>query len=255
MPAPINTFKQRLKAGDTQIGCWLSIAESVTAEMMGTAGFDWLVIDGEHAANDVRSIRDQMIALETSPSQVIVRVPFGEPWVIKQVLDTGAQTIIVPMVESGAQAREMVRACRYPPDGIRGVGAAAARATRFGGTPDYVPTADEQICLIVQVESRAGIAALDDILAVDEVDCVFIGPADLATDLGYKGDSARAEVQQVIHDALRRIKTAGKAPGILSLNETLTRGYLESGARMVAVDIDVLLLMRAARACARHWIG
>lgn len=221
---------------------------------MGTAGFDWLLIDGEHGPNDLRSIRDQLIALETSPSQAIVRVPVGETWIVKQVLDAGAQTILVPMVESAAQAREMVRACTYPPSGTRGVGATPARASRFGAITDYTTTADAQISLLVQVENRAGIAALDDILAVDGIDGVFIGPADLAADLGHPGDAAAPEVQAVILSALARIAEAGKAPGIMALDDR-AQTYLDAGARFVAVAIDTLLLARAARQAVARWRG
>ena len=133
MPAPENRYKQRLAARETLYGCWLSLAHGPAAEILGTAGFDFLVIDGEHAVNDLPTIRDQLVALEASPSDVIVRVPWGEPWVLKQMLDAGAQSVLVPMVESGDQAREMVRACRYPPAGMRGVGAASARARRRDG--------------------------------------------------------------------------------------------------------------------------
>lgn len=255
MPAPINTLKQRFKAGDTTFGSWLSFAEAGPAEIMGTAGFDWLVIDSEHAANDVRSIKNQLMALQSSPSSIIVRVPVGEPWIIKQALDVGAQTILVPMVESGEQARQMVRACTYPPHGIRGVGAAATRSSRFSGIPDYTETANDQISLIVQVENRAGLAALDDILAVDGVDCVFIGPADLAADLGYPGQLTHPEVHETILGVLGRIRDAGKVPGILSLSDEVTESYVAAGARFVAVAIDVVTLIRAARATAQRWIN
>ncbi len=254
MPAPINTFKRDLAAGKTLFGCWLSLADAGAAEMIGTTGFDWVLIDSEHAPNDIRSIRAQLSALNGSDSQVLVRVPVGETWLIKKVLDVGAQTIMVPMVESGDQARELVRACTYPPTGIRGVGAAAARASRFGSISDYVTTADEQICLLVQVESRAGIAALDDILAVEGVDGVFIGPSDLSTDMGFKGNVDAPEVQDTIRDALGRIGAAGKAPGIMSLGEK-TPVYLEGGARFLAVGIDVVLMLGAARKTVAKWKG
>ena len=255
MSAPTNTFKQALGQGRRQIGCWMSFADAAAAEIMGTAGFDWLVVDGEHAPNDIRSIRDQLIALEASPSHPVVRVPIGETWLIKQVLDAGAQTVLVPMVESADQARELVRACHYPPKGTRGVGASGARATRFGLVPDYIATADREICLLVQVESRAGIAALDDILEVEGVDGVFIGPADLSTDMGHKGDSAAPEVREVIAGAIARIQAAGKAPGILSTTEEATQAYLEMGAQFLAVGLDVLVLARHARALAERWKG
>lgn len=255
MPAPINTLKQRFRAGDTTFGSWLSFAEASTTEVMGTVGFDWLVIDSEHAPNDIRSIRNQLMALQTSPSSVVVRVPTGEPWIIKQVLDVGAQTILVPMVESGEQARQMVRACTYPPEGIRGVGATSTRSSRFSTITDYTETANEQISLIVQVESRAGLAALDDILAVEGIDCVFIGPADLAADLGHAGNMTHPDVHATIIQTLGRIAASGKVPGILCLSEEVTESYLEAGARFIAVAIDVITLAKAARATAARWIS
>ncbi|WP_170396756.1 HpcH/HpaI aldolase family protein [Ruegeria arenilitoris] len=253
MSAPKNTFKQALINGDRQIGCWSSFAEPIATEIMGTAGFDWLVIDGEHAPNDIRSIRDQLMALAASPSHPVVRVPVGETAKIKMVLDVGAQTILVPIVESAEQAQELVRACRYPPMGQRGVGAGAARATGYGSVTDYIQTADAQICLLVQVENRAGMAALDDILTVDGIDGVFIGPADLSTDMGYQGNSAAPEVQSTIADAITRIKAAGKAPGILGTNDQASQAYMDMGAQFLAVGIDVMLLAQAARALAAKW--
>lgn len=255
MPAPLNLFKKRLLAGDTLIGCWLSFAEPGPAEVMGTAGFDWLLIDGEHAPNDIRSIRDQLAVLEGSPSNALVRVPDGQPWILKQVLDAGAQTVLVPLIESADQARDVVAACRYPPGGIRGVGAAAARSGRFGGIPDYVATADEQICILIQVESRAGIAALDDILQVDGIDGVFVGPADLATDMGFAGDTNHPDVRAVILDAIGRIAASGNAPGSLALDEAVADLYLDHGTRFLAVGIDVHLMIRAARDKAARFAG
>jgi 4-hydroxy-2-oxoheptanedioate aldolase len=253
MAAPTNTFKQALINGERVIGCWNSFAEPIAAEIMGTAGFDWLVVDGEHAPNDIRSLRDQLMALAASPSHPVVRVPVGDTALIKMVLDIGAQTILVPMVNSAEQARELVKACRYPPEGVRGVGAGAARATGYGSVPDYIQTADEQICLLVQVENRAGMAALDDILQVDGVDGVFIGPADLSTDMGFKGDSTAPEVRATIADAITRIKAAGKAPGILGTNDEANKAYVDMGAQFLAVGIDVMLLTQAARALAAKW--
>lgn len=252
MPAPINMFKRALAGDKPLFGCWLSLADAGAAEIVGSTGFDWVLIDGEHAPNDIRSIRAQLSALQNSASPALVRVPIGETWVIKQVLDVGAQTIMVPMVESADQARDLVRACTYPPGGTRGVGAAAARATNFGAISDYVSTADDQICLLVQVESRAGIAALDDILEVDGIDGVFIGPADLSTDMGFKGNVDAPEVQDTIRDALKRIAAAGKAPGIMSLGDK-TPAYLDAGAKFLAVGIDVVLLVRGARDMVARW--
>ncbi|MFW8594043.1 HpcH/HpaI aldolase family protein [Cribrihabitans neustonicus] len=253
MPAPENTFKAALARGERQIGCWLSFGEAAAAEIMGTCGFDWLVIDGEHAPNGIRSIRDQLMALEASPSHPVVRVPIGETWLIKQVLDAGAQTVLVPMVESAAAARDLVRACRYPPEGTRGVGAAAARATRFGTVEDYIQTADREVCLLVQVENRAGFAALDEILAVEGISGVFIGPADLSTDMGHQGNSAHPEVRAAIADAIARIKAAGIAPGILGTTGEAAQAYADMGAQFLAVGIDVRILTRHARALAAAW--
>lgn len=253
MPAPKNTFKEALAKGERQIGCWMSFADGQIAEIMGTCGFDWLVIDGEHAPNDIRSIRDQLIALTASPSHPVVRVPVGETWMIKQVLDAGAQTVLVPIVESADQARELVRACHYPPNGVRGVGATAARATMFGSVSEYIQTADQEVCLLVQVENRAGIDALDEILQVEGIDGVFIGPADLSTDMGHQGNSAHPEVRAAIADAITRIKTAGIAPGILGVSEEATQAYLDMGAQFLAVGIDVLVLAQNARALSQSW--
>lgn len=253
MPAPQNTFKEALAKGERQIGCWMSFADGQIAEIMGTCGFDWLVIDGEHAPNDIRSIRDQLIALTASPSHPVVRVPVGETWMIKQVLDAGAQTVLVPIVESADQARELVRACHYPPKGVRGVGATAARATMFGSVSEYIQTADQEVCLLVQVENRAGIDALDEILQVEGIDGVFIGPADLSTDMGHQGNSAHPEVRAAIADAITRIKAAGIAPGILGVSEEATQAYLDMGAQFLAVGIDVLVLAQNARALSQTW--
>lgn len=253
MPAPINPLKKALTAGETAFGCWLGLADPYAAEILGSAGFDFLVIDGEHAPNDIRSITAQLQVLEASESHPVVRVPVGETHLIKQVLDAGAQSVLVPMVESAGQARQLVRDVTYPPNGDRGVGYAVSRAGRFSLTQDYGTTADAQICLIAQVENRAGLAALDEILTIDGIDAVFIGPADLAADLGHMGDAMHADVFPVIMDAIRRIRTAGKAPGILSTVDDMTQPAIEAGAQFVAVGADVLILGDSARALASRW--
>ena len=189
MPAPQNPFKAALQRGEMQYGCWGAFAHPYATELMASTGFDWLVIDGEHAPNDLPTITAQLQALHGYTTHPVVRLPMGEDWAIKQVLDAGAQTLLIPMVESAGQARALVRAMRYPPAGIRGSGAMIARATMFAGVENYVATADAQMCLLVQVESHKGLEALDDILAVDGVDGVFIGPADLAADMGFGADS------------------------------------------------------------------
>ncbi|GGO55805.1 4-hydroxy-2-oxoheptanedioate aldolase [Roseovarius pacificus] len=253
MPAPENHLKKALASGRRLYGCWATFADPYATEIMATAGFDWLVIDGEHAPNDLRSMMHQLQVLHGRDSQPVVRLPMGEAWAIKQVLDIGAQSLLIPMVESAEQARDLVRATRYPPQGIRGSGAASARATQFSTDLDYIATANDQICLLVQVESRAGIEALDDILAVDGVDGVFIGPSDLSADMGYLGDTRVDEVQQVIRDALGRIATSDKAAGILALDHDVARSYRDWGAQFLAVGIDVLMLAHAARATMDRW--
>lgn len=253
MPAPLNPLKRALNAGETVFGSWLGLGDINAADIMATAGFDFLVLDNEHSPNDLRSTRDQLVALEGSGTHAVVRPPIGETWMIKQMLDIGAQTLLVPMVDSAEQARDLVRACQYPPHGTRGVGSALGRASRFTQIADYGATADDQICLIVQVESRAGLAALDDILGVDGVDAVFIGPADLAADMGYISDPMNPKVVSTILDALARIKAGGKAPGILTLDDGFITASMEAGAQFVAVGVDVLMLAHTARNLAAKW--
>ncbi|KHA50697.1 aldolase/citrate lyase family protein [Sulfitobacter geojensis] len=253
MPAPVNTFKKALSEGETVFGCWVGLADTLSTELMGTAGFDWLVIDGEHGPNDLRSILAQLQVLAASDSHPVVRVPVGETYMLKQMLDAGAQTVLVPMVESADQARQLVRDVTYPPHGDRGVGYALSRAARFSQIADYGTTADAQICLLVQVENRKGLASLDDILAVDGIDGVFIGPADLAADMGHMGDSLHPDVQAAIMDALSRIRAAGKAPGILSTHDPMTEAAIAAGAQFVAVGADVLLLSHAAQTLSARW--
>ena len=253
MPAPVNGFKAAIAAGKPQIGLFLSLADGYAAEVVAHAGFDWLLIDGEHAPNDIRSILTQLQAIG-STCHCMVRLPYGEQWLIKQALDIGAQTLMIPMVESAEQARHLVRTMRYPPNGIRGVGAPLARASIFNRVPDYVATADREVCFVAQVESRAGIAALDEILAVDGVDCVFLGPGDLAADMGYLNPGA-PEVQAVVEDALKRIVKYGKAAGVLTGNEALNRRYLEMGVTVLAVGSDVMMLAQATSALARRYKG
>lgn len=247
MPAPHNPFKAALKEGKVQMGCWLGLADPYLAEISAHAGFDWLLIDGEHAPNDLRSIIAQMQVIAAGNSHAVVRPVIGETWMIKQLLDAGAQTLLVPMVESADQARELVAAVTYPPHGVRGVGSALARASNFAGTPDYLTTARDEICLLVQVENRRGIAALDEILKVDGVDGVFIGPSDLAADMGHIGNPGHPEVVAAVLDAMNRIVTSGKAGGILTLQEEMQKKCLEIGATFVATAVDVTLYAAAMR--------
>lgn len=247
MSAPINAFKQAIQSGDSaQIGLWLGLANSYTAELLAGAGFDWLLIDAEHAPNDLQTILGQLQAMAPFPVTPIVRPPWPDAVRIKQILDLGAQTILAPMVESGAQAADVVAATRYPPQGIRGVGSALARASAFNRTPQYLHTANEQMCVLIQIETPKGVEALDDILAVDGVDGVFIGPSDLSASMGHIGNPAHPDVQAVIEESIAKIVAAGKAPGILIADQTLAQRYIELGAMFVGVGTDTGLLMKSS---------
>ena len=207
----VNPFKAALTLGPAQIGLWLSLASPYSTEICATAGFDWLLIDGEHSPNDVRSTLQALQAAAGYRSHPVVRVVQGETALIKQMLDIGAQTLLVPMVDTPEQARALVAATRYPPEGIRGVGAAAARASRWGARTDYVNEANQEVCLLVQVESTTGMDNLDAICAVEGVDGVFIGPSDLAASMGFRGQLTHPKVQATVDEAIRRIAASGKA--------------------------------------------
>ncbi len=256
MKTPTNTFKQAIAARQPQIGLWVGLADGYATEMLAGTGYDWLLVDGEHAPNDVRSILAQLqgIASATSAlppdatrSHPIVRVPVGETVLIKQVLDVGAQTILVPMVDTAAQAAQLVQAMRYPPEGIRGMGSALARASRWQAYPQYLHEANAQTCLLVQAETVEAMKNLDAIAATPGVDGVFIGPADLSASMGHVGNPGHPEVQAAIADGIARILKAGKAPGILSTTEEQARKWLDAGALFVAVGVDTILLTAAAR--------
>ncbi|GHF54948.1 4-hydroxy-2-oxoheptanedioate aldolase [Deinococcus metalli] len=248
-----NPLKRALAAGERQIGLWAALAHPHAAEVVAGAGFDWLLIDGEHAPNDVRSTLAQLQALAAYPVTPVVRPPIGDTHLIKQYLDLGVQSLLIPMVESAEQARALVAATRYPPRGVRGVGSAIARASRWNAVPDYLARADAEICLVVQIESAAGLAALDEIAAVEGVDGVFIGPADLSASLGHLGHPEHPDVVDAIADAIRRIVASGKAAGILHSDTAQAQAYLDAGCTFVAVGVDVSLLAHATRRLAAQF--
>ncbi|VFR20884.1 2,4-dihydroxyhept-2-ene-1,7-dioic acid aldolase (EC 4.1.2.n4) [plant metagenome] len=254
MPAH-NPFKAALAARQKQIGLWLSMADPYLAEVSATAGFDWLLIDGEHAPNDLRSTLAALQAVAPYRAQPVVRVVAGEVPRIKQVLDIGARSILVPMVDTAEQARELVAATRYPPGGVRGVGSAIARASRWSARGDYLDIADDEICLLVQAETVTALANLEAICAVDGVDGVFIGPADLAASMGHRGKPGHPDVQAAIESAMRTIVASGKAAGTLTSDDALARRYLDLGCTFVATGVDVLVYARAARALAAGFLG
>jgi len=242
-----NPFKTALARREPQIGLWLSMANPYTAEVCASAGFQWLLIDGEHAPNDVRSTLAQLQAVAPYPSHPVVRAVTGDANLIKQLLDIGAQTLLIPMVDTPEQAAALAAATRYPPQGTRGVGAAVARASRWGARRDYLHIAGDEICLLVQAETTTALANLEAICAVDGVHGVFIGPADLAASMGHRGNAAHPEVQAAIERAIRTIVASGKAAGTLVGDTKLARRYLELGATFVAVGIDMTLLAQGTR--------
>lgn len=255
MTLSTNRFKRALAADREQIGLWQALGTPITAEICAAAGFDWLLFDGEHGPNDVPRLAEQLRAVAPFPVHAVGRPPYGEVRLIKQYLDIGFQTLLIPLVETSAQAGQLVRACRYPPDGIRGVGGGLVRASGYGRESDYVAQADAEICLLVQVETRAGLDNLDAIAATPGVDGVFVGPADLAAAFGQRGRPGAADVQQAIADAIARIRRAGKPAGILATApETIAR-YRELGARFIAVGTDVALLVQGADALVARYAG
>jgi len=241
-----NHFKRALRAGRPQIGLWAGLANPYTAEICAGAGFDWLLIDGEHAPNTLQTMLGQLQAVAPYPVAPVVRPPWNDFVQIKQILDAGAQTLLVPMIQSAEEATAAVAAMRYPPHGMRGLGSALARSSRWNRIPDYVQRANDEMCLLVQVETPQGVQALDDILAIEGVDGVFIGPADLSASMGHLGNPGHPEVRAAIDDAVGRIVRAGKAAGILHTDPAQARHYLELGATFVAVGVDATLLARAA---------
>jgi 4-hydroxy-2-oxoheptanedioate aldolase len=250
-----NLFKSALAQRQSQIGLWLGLANGYSAEMLGGAGFDWLLIDGEHAPNTVDSVLAQLQALAPFPVHPVVRCGSNDAVEIKRLLDIGTCNLLVPMVQDAQQAAAAVAATRYPPQGIRGVGAALARASQWNRTPDYLAQANAQMCVLVQVETAHAMTQIEEICAVDGVDGVFIGPADLAADMGYLGNPAHPEVQRAVADGIARIVACGRAPGILIADEALARGYIELGTTFTAVGVDTTLLARAAEALARRFKG
>ena len=253
-----NPLKSALLRGEMQLGCWLNLGAAGAAELAGVTGFDWALIDGEHGPWDIAAIQDQLRVLASVGQNAVVRVPVGEVWILKQVLDIGATSVLVPMVDTAEQAARMVAACRYPPAGMRGMGAAVARASLYGHEADYTSFADQRLCLMVQAESRAALDNLDAIAATEGVDVVFIGPSDLSADMGFPGNPEAPEVRAAIEDAITRIRAAGKVAGIFDFNTAHYPRYRELGVTFLAVagDATVLRTGMAARAsAAREALG
>jgi 4-hydroxy-2-oxoheptanedioate aldolase len=241
-----NAFKQALREGQPQVGLWIALGSPYTAEICAGAGFDWLLFDGEHSPVDVPLLVSQLQAVAAYGSHPIARPPCSEPWLIKQYLDIGFQTLLIPLVRNSAHAAEIVGMTRYPPEGVRGVGAAIARAARWNRDPDYLARANDEICVILQVETRE---ALDDVAAIAAtagVDAVFFGAADLSASLGFRGQPTHPEVVRRIEEAIAVVRASGKAAGALTANAEAARRYLDLGCTFVGVGNDVGLLVNAA---------
>ena len=255
MPVPKNALKAGLAEGRVQHGVWVSFAHPTVAEIAAHAGFDWVLIDAEHGPNDIPVILTQLQAMAGAPASPVVRIPVGDARIIKQVLDLGVQTVLVPMVDTAEEAAHLARAMRYPPEGVRGAGARLARASGYGAIPDYLGAANDEICLIVQAESRKALENIDAIAGTEGVDCVFIGPSDLAIDMGLPGQTGAPEVVAAIDGSIARIRAAGKAAGILTYDLEVAARYTAKGASFVGLGADVALLSDALRTLAARAKG
>ena len=251
---PGNTFKQALREGRTQIGLWASLCSNIVAEVIAGAGFDWILIDTEHAPNELPLVFSQLQALVGGTAVPVVRPAWNDLVLMKRLLDVGAQNFLVPYVQTPEEARAAVAATRYPPQGVRGV-AVTHRANQYGRVKDYFQRANGEICVLLQIETRLALQHLEAIAAVEGVDGLFIGPSDLAAALGHLGDTGHPEVRAAIEDAFARIRKAGKAPGILAPLEADARHWLSRGCVVLAVGSDVGLLARSSEALAAKFKG
>lgn len=251
-PLP-NTFRASVINRERLIGCWASLASPVSTELLGVLGFDWMLLDAEHAPNDVLSLIPQLMALKDSVSAPVVRPPANDSVVIKRLLDAGFFNFLIPFVDSAADAERAVSATRYPPEGIRGV-SVGQRGNRYGTVSNYFDIANDNICIAVQIESRAAVEAIDEITAVAGVDAVFVGPSDLAASYGHIGHAEHPDVQKAIAHVFERVAAAGKPSGILAPVQQDAERYLEMGSTLVAVCADMGLLRNAAQNVKRHFI-
>lgn len=248
MELPINRFKRALKEGKPQIGMWSSFSSHIVAEVLAHAGFDWVLLDTEHSPNELPMVQAQLQAMTGGTATPVVRPAWNDMVLIKRTLDIGAQSLLLPYVQSAEEAKNAVRYTRYPPQGVRGV-AGSTRAAGYGRIKDYLRRAQDELCVLVQAETRLALKNLEAIAAVEGIDGVFIGPNDLAADLGHLGNWQHAEVWKAMEDAAKRIRKAGKAPGIL-VGEADGRRCLDMGFLFVAVGADVGMLARGSEALA-----
>jgi len=245
-----NVFKQAVRERRLQIGLWSSLCSTIAAEIVSDSGFDWILLDTEHAPNELPGLLAQLQAVGRGTATPVVRAAWNDMVLVKRILDIGAQSILLPYVQNAEEARRAVAAVRYPPRGLRGV-AAGSRASRYGRVTDYLRKADDEICLLVQVETRAALDQLEAIAGVEGVDGVFVGPSDLAASLGHIGNPQHPDAQAAIQDAAKRLEAAGKAAGILTTAKAEARRYIEWGYTFVAVGTDTGLLARHADALAK----
>ena len=248
MELAVNKFKRALVAGKPQIGIWSSLCSHISAEVLADAGFDWVLLDTEHSPNELPMVQNQLDAMLAGTTEPIVRPAWNDIVLIKRYLDVGARTLLIPYVQNVEEAKRAVAATRYPPDGVRGV-SGCTRANHYGRVKDYFKRVHDELCVLVQVETRAALANLEAIAAVDGVDGVFIGPNDLAADMGYLGNWQHPEVWKVMEEAVKRIRNAGKAPGIL-VGEADGKRCLDLGYLFVAVGSDLAMLARGSEALA-----
>ncbi len=252
MQLPENAFKKAIAAGRQQIGLWVSLASSYSTEIVAGSGFDWLLLDGEHSPNDPTTVLPQLQAAAPYPVTPIVRPAWNDRVLIKRYLDIGAQSLLIPYVQTVEEAEAAVASIRYPTRGARGV-AGVTRASRFGRVADYYRRAADELCLLIQVETRLGLDNLEAMAKVDGIDGVFIGPADLAAGLGHLGEIGHAEVQDAIRDAIGRIGKCGKPAGILATDEPSARRYMDWGTTFTAVGLDAMILRVEADKLAKNF--
>jgi 4-hydroxy-2-oxoheptanedioate aldolase len=249
------TFRAALAGADRPLaGIWVCTGSPLVAEICAGSGLDWVLIDMEHSPNGLESVLAQLQAVAAYPVTPVVRVPIGDVVTIKQVLDLGAQNLLVPMVSSRADAEAAVAAVRYPPRGNRGVGSALARSARWNRVDDYLRDADEHVSLFVQIETAAGVEAAAEIAAVDGVDGVFVGPSDLAASMGVLGQQTHPDVVAAVHRAFDAVRAAGKPVGVNAFDPAAADAYLGSGASFILVGADVALLARGSEALAARWV-
>jgi len=249
MDIPINELKRALREGRPQIGLWSSLSSHITVEVVAGSGFDWLLLDTEHSPNDVTMVHGQLQAMTGGTASAVIRPAWNDPILFKRFLDIGVQSFLVPWVQTAEEAQRAVASTRYPPEGIRGF-AATVRANRYGRVKDYVARVHGELCVIVQIETRVSLGNLEAIAAVDGVDGLFIGPSDLAADMGHVGDNTHPEVRAAIDDAIPRIVKTGKFAGILTPVEADARHWMALGCLFVAVGSDVGILARQSEALA-----